>query len=181
LAALIEREISYAKAGREAALTFKMNALVDQRMIRALYRASAAGVKIQLLVRGICCLRPGLPGISENIEVISIVGRFLEHSRIFYFRNDGEEEVYIGSADLMPRNIDHRVEVLVPIRDPEMIRHLRDDVLELYLADNVKGRRMVSNGSYTKRRAEKRGRAVNSQEALLLPARSCETGETKAK
>lgn len=180
LSTLIEREIGHASEGRAAALIFKMNALVDQRMIRALYRASAAGVKVQLLVRGICCLRPGLPGISENIEVISIVGRFLEHNRIYYFRNGGEEEVYIGSADLMPRNIDHRVEVLVPIRDPGMIRHLRDDVLTTYLADNVKARRMQPNGYYVKRHPEG-GSAINAQEVLLSPACSCENGGTKAK
>ena len=181
LAALIEREIKHAQEGRKAALIFKMNALVDQRMIRALYRASRAGVKIQLLVRGICCLRPGLAGISENIEVMSIVGRFLEHSRIYYFRNAGDEEVYIGSADMMPRNIDHRVEVLVPIRDPDMIRHLRDDVLALYLADNVKGRQMLPNGSYVKRQAGEGTAAVNAQEAFLLPGRPSEGGEAKGK
>ena len=145
-----------------------------------MYRASAAGVKVQLLVRGICCLRPGVPSVSENIEVTSIVGRFLEHSRIYYFRNAGEEEVYIGSADLMPRNIDHRVEVLAPIRDPGMIRHLRDDVLATYLADNVKGRRMLPNGSYVKRRAEGIA-AINAQEALLLPACSCVSGDAKSR
>ena len=180
LASLIEREIGHAKEGRAAALIFKMNALVDPRMIRALYRASASGVKMQLLVRGICCLRPGLPGISENIEVMSVVGRFLEHSRIYYFRNAGDEEVYIGSADLMPRNIDHRVEVLVPIRDPDMFRHLRDDVLATYLADNVKARRMQPNGSYVKRQEEGTA-AINAQEALLLPACPCGSGEAKAK
>jgi polyphosphate kinase len=181
LASLIEREIGHAKAGGPAALIFKMNALVDPRMIRALYRASAAGVKIRLLVRGICCLRPGIAGISENIEVLSIVGRFLEHSRIYYFRNAGDEEVYIGSADLMPRNIDHRVEVLVPIRDSAMIRHLRDDVLALYLADHVKARQMQPTGSYVKRRAEEGCAAINAQEALLLPAGSSESGEAKGK
>ena len=109
--------------GRKGHLIFKMNSLCDPRIIRALYRASREGVKIQLLVRGICCLRPGVPGVSDNIEVISVVGRFLEHSRVFYFHNGGDEEVYIGSADLMPRNIDHRVEVLVPIRDSPWSYH----------------------------------------------------------
>jgi polyphosphate kinase len=180
LSTLIEREIGHAREGRAAALIFKMNALVDQRMIRSLYRASTAGVKVQLLVRGICCLRPRLPGISENIEVISIIGRFLEHSRIYYFRNGGEEEVYVGSADLMPRNIDHRVEVLVPINDPGMIRHLRDDVLAIYLADNVKARQMQPNGSYVKRHPEEEP-AIDAQEVLLLPACSYGNGETKAK
>jgi polyphosphate kinase len=146
-----------------------MNALVDQRMIRALYRASQAGVKVQLLVRGICCLRPGVAGISENIEVISIVGRFLEHSRIYYFRNGGEEQVYIGSADLMPRNIDHRVEVLVPIRDPKIIRHICDNVLAVYLSDTVKARRMLSSGSYQRSRGE--GREKIAAQDLLIHVR----------
>jgi polyphosphate kinase len=156
---LIEREIQHAKAGAAGHLIFKMNALVDRKIIRALYRASAAGVKVQLLVRGICCLRPGLAGISENIEVMSVVGRFLEHSRIFYFRNGGDQQIYIGSADLMPRNIDHRVEVLIPIRDGKMVRHILGDILVPYLADQVKGRRMLSNGTYRKRREGRTGKA----------------------
>jgi len=162
---LIEREIDHAKAGRKAHLQFKMNALVDPKIIRALYRASRAGVKVQLLVRGICCLRPGLPGISDKIEVTSIVGRFLEHSRVYYFLNGGDEELYIGSADLMPRNIDHRVEVLVPIRDTEMVRHIRDEVLSVYVSDNVKARTMLPSGLYTRSRSGKS--AANSQEALI--------------
>jgi polyphosphate kinase len=166
LNALIEREVEHAAAGRKAHLMFKMNALVDPKMIRALYRASRAGVKIQLLVRGICCLRPGVRGISDNIEVISVVGRFLEHSRVYYFHNDGEEELYIGSADLMPRNIDHRVEVLAPVRDPAIVREIRDKVLPVYLADNVKARVMLSN-AYTKRDPGDR-KPVNVQESLLL-------------
>ncbi|MBV8903598.1 MAG: polyphosphate kinase 1, partial [Acidobacteriia bacterium] len=172
LAALIDREIRHAREGMEASLIFKMNALVDQRMIRALYRASCAGVRVRLLVRGICCLRPGVPGVSENIEVTSIVGRFLEHSRIYYFRNGGEEEMYIGSADLMPRNIDHRVEVLAPIRDPAMIRHLYDDVLATYLADCVKARCMQPNGTYPKCKAKPKGPTVNAQEGLLPAPRA---------
>jgi polyphosphate kinase len=147
-----------------------MNSLVDPKIIRTLYKASQAGVRIQLLVRGICCLRPGVPGVSDNIEVTSIVGRFLEHSRIFYFRNGGEEEVYIGSADLMPRNIDHRVEVLVPIREPAMIRHLRDDVLAVYLADNVKAREMNTTGVYTRRKSGVKAK-VNSQEWFIRQRR----------
>ena len=176
LEGFIEREIQHAKEGRPAHLIFKMNALVDQRMIRALYRASQAGVKVQLLVRGICCLRPGVAGVSENIEVTSIVGKFLEHSRVYYFRNGGEEQIYIGSADLMPRNIDHRVEVLVPIRDPEMIRHIHDDVLAVYLSDNVKARRMLSNGSYQKRRGGSRNE-VAAQDVLVEIRR--DSGEQK--
>ncbi|MEI9971558.1 MAG: polyphosphate kinase 1 [Ignavibacteriota bacterium] len=133
--ALIDREIKHARAGRKAHLIFKVNSLGDPQIIRSLYKASREGVKIQLLVRGICCLRPGVPGVSENIEVISVVGRFLEHSRIYYFYNGGEDEVYLGSADLMPRNIDHRVEVLVPILDRSLVRNLREDVLAVYLSD----------------------------------------------
>jgi polyphosphate kinase len=163
---LIEREIKHAKAGRKAHLIFKVNSLGDERIMRSLYKASHAGVKIQLLVRGICCLRPGLPEVSENIEVTSIVGRFLEHSRVFYFHNGGDDEVYIGSADLMPRNIDHRVEVLVPILDPALVRRLREEVLAVYLADNVKARQMQPSGAYTRKKAEGRPK-VNSQDHLL--------------
>jgi polyphosphate kinase len=164
---LIEREIRHAKAGK-GRLIFKMNSLCDPKLIRALYRASQAGVKIQLLVRGICCLRPGVPKVSETIEVISIVGRFLEHSRIYYFENGGEEEVYIGSADLMPRNIDHRVEVLTPVRDRNLVRHICDQVLETYLSDTVKARVMSPNGSYSRKKAANDGRRqVNSQEKLI--------------
>jgi polyphosphate kinase len=168
---LIEREIRHAREGAAGHLIFKMNALVDQKIIRALYRASQAGVKVQLLVRGICCLRPGLAGISDNIEVISVVGRFLEHSRIFYFHNAGDEQVYIGSADLMPRNIDHRVEVLIPIRDPKMIRHISTDVLMPYLADQVKGRRMLPNGTYRRKR-EGRSNRTDAQNYLMQVRRT---------
>lgn len=148
MAELIRREIEQHRQHKNGHLIFKMNALVDKPMIQLLYQASQVGVKVDLLVRGICCLRPGLPGISENIRVISIVGRFLEHSRIFYFHNNGSEEMYLGSADLMPRNIDHRVEVLFPIENPQLIRHLRDDVLNVYLCDNVKARRLLADGVY---------------------------------
>jgi polyphosphate kinase len=176
----IEREIQHAKEGRRAHLIFKMNALVDPRMIRALYRASQAGVKVQLLVRGICCLRPGVPGISENIEVISVVGRFLEHSRVYYFRNNGEEQLWIGSADLMPRNIDHRVEVLVPIRDPNMIRHIHDDVLAVYLSDNVKARRMLSSGAFQRRRGDARNKLA-AQDLLIQVRRASSDPERQAR
>jgi polyphosphate kinase len=169
--ALVEREIKHAKAGRKGHLIFKMNSLVDPKLIRSLYKASRAGVKVELLVRGICCLRPGIAGISENIEVTSIVGRFLEHSRIYYFRNGGDEEVYIGSADLMPRNIDHRVEVLAPVRDPGMIRRLRDQVLAAYLKDNVKARQMNSNGVYTRKKPVN-GRARAHVQELLIARRA---------
>jgi polyphosphate kinase len=164
---LIEREIKHAKAGRKARLIFKMNALVDPPMIRALYRASRAGVKVQLLVRGICCLRPGVQGISDNIEVRSVVGRFLEHSRVYCFLNGGDEEVYMGSADLMPRNIDHRVEVIAPIQDPRIVRHILDDVLPVYLADTVKTREMLPTGAYVRKKTSDGKHPLNAQEWLI--------------
>jgi polyphosphate kinase len=182
LEALIEREIKHVKAGRKGQLIFKVNSLGDPQMIRTLYRASREGVKIQLLVRGICCLRPGVPGVSDNIEVTSVVGRFLEHSRIYYFHNGGEDEVYIGSADLMPRNIDHRVEVLVPILDRGLVRTLREDVLAVYLADNVKARHMQASGAYSRKKAGEGRPKVNSQEYLLkkrLPPKHPKTARIK--
>jgi polyphosphate kinase len=136
-------------------------------MIRLLYRASMAGVKIDLLVRGICCLRPGMPGISENIRVISIVGRFLEHSRIYYFRNNGDPQIYAGSADLMPRNLNRRVEILFPIEEARVIRFLRDEVLEVYLSDNVKAREMRPDGTYIRLPVAKGEPHISSQEVLL--------------
>jgi len=165
--ALIEREIEHHRREGGGHMILKMNALVDAEIIRLLYKASMAGVKVDLLVRGICCLRPGVPGISENIRVISIVGRFLEHSRIYYFRNNGDDEVYVGSADLMPRNLNRRVEVLFPIEEGRLIRFLREEVLDVYLADNVKAREMRDNGSYFRRPLEKGQARLNSQEVLL--------------
>jgi len=148
LEALVEREIEHQRRGEPAHLIFKMNSLVDKGMIQCLYRASMAGVKIDLIVRGMCCLRPGLPEVSENIRVISVVGRFLEHSRIYYFHNGGIPEIYLGSADLMPRNINARVEVLFPLEDASLVRNLREAVLDNYLNDNIKARRMNPDGSY---------------------------------
>jgi polyphosphate kinase len=145
---LVRREIDHAAAGRSGHLVFKCNSLVDRQFIDLLYEASAAGVKIDLLVRGLCALRPEVPGLSENIKVRSVVGRFLEHSRIYYFHNDGEPEIYLGSADLMTRNLDHRVETLFPLRDPEMITRLRERVLDLYLAEDSRAWRMQSDGTY---------------------------------
>ena len=148
-------------------MILKTNALVDKPIMKKLYQASQAGVKVDLIVRGICCLRPGLPGLSENIRVISIVGRFLEHSRIYYFLNAGEEEIYAGSADLMPRNLNQRVEVLFPIRDSNLIRHLRDVVLATYLSDNVKARIMLPDGTYQRNQGNKKQPRVYSQETFL--------------
>jgi polyphosphate kinase len=177
---LIEREIAHSKKGKGGHLVFKMNSLVDPRLIRALYRASQAGVKIELLVRGICCLRPGFPGVSGNITVTSIVGRFLEHSRVYYFHNGGREEVYVGSADLMPRNIDHRVEVLFPVEDPKLVRLIRDEVLAVYLSDNVKARRMLPDATYVREKAVNEKRQVNSQE-WLLASRKRASGKKKVR
>ncbi|HVO20067.1 MAG TPA: polyphosphate kinase 1 [Anaeromyxobacter sp.] len=148
LLALIDREIDHQRAGRGGHLVFKVNALVDRAMMEALLRASAAGVRIDLVVRGICSLRPALAGRSETVQVRSVVGRFLEHSRIFWFRNGGDEEVYLGSADLMERNLDRRVEVVFPVGDPQLLRTLRDEILESYLRDNVRTRLMQPDGSY---------------------------------
>ncbi|HVN78077.1 MAG TPA: polyphosphate kinase 1, partial [Terriglobia bacterium] len=164
---LIQREIEHQRNGRQGHLIFKINALVDKSTIRMLYEASQAGVRVDLLVRGICCLRPGLPGVSDNIRVISIVGRFLEHTRIFYFRNAGEEEVYLGSADLMPRNLNHRVEAVFPVEDPKLIRSLRDEILEIYLQDNVKARVMASDGNYSRLVPDEKTPALGSQSWFL--------------
>jgi polyphosphate kinase len=144
----IRREIDFARSGEPAHLIFKTNALEDPAMVKLLYEASQAGVQIDLLVRGICCLRPGAPGVSENIRVTSIIGRFLEHSRIYYFHNGGREEIYIGSADLMPRNLYHRIELLYPVSSGRLRRRLHDGVLRGYLSDTANARRMRSDGEY---------------------------------
>ncbi len=167
LLALIERETAHARAGRPAHIIAKINRLADKESIRALYEAAQAGINIDLIVRGICMLRPGVPGLSENIRVVSIVGRFLEHSRIFYFANGGDEDVYVGSADWMPRNFDHRVEVVTPIHDTEMKRYLKDEVLETYLNDTTKARRLLPDGTYERARADAGEAKLNSQEYFL--------------
>ncbi len=164
---LIEREIEHQQAGRRGHIIMKMNALVDRRMIRRLYRASQAGVKIDLLVRGMCSLRPGIPGVSETIRVTSIVGRFLEHSRVFSFRNGGDEEIYLGSADLMPRNLNGRVEVLFPVTDGHLVRVVRDDILGAYLTDTVKARVMNADGTYSRIPRDTELPALNAQSWFL--------------
>jgi polyphosphate kinase len=146
--ALIDREIAHQRAGRPARIIAKVNRLADTEIIRKLYEASQAGLPIELIVRGVCMLRPGVPGLSETITVRNIVGRFLEHSRIFYFANGGDEEVFIGSADWMYRNLSNRVEVLTPIDDPTLVGHLKDVVLNAYLRDNAKSRKLSPNGTY---------------------------------
>lgn len=167
LTALIDREIAHARKGRDARMIFKMNALVDAPMIRKLYEASIAGVDIELVVRGICCLRPGLEGISDNIRVTSVVGRFLEHSRIYYFHNDGDEEVYLGSADLMPRNLDRRVEVIFPVADERIRRQLIDEILTISIADTIKARRLLPDGTYEYVSSKKDVQPMNSQQWFL--------------
>jgi polyphosphate kinase len=148
MTALIERETEHGRAGRPARIIVKVNRLADPEVIRVLYEASQVGVPIDLIVRGVCMLRPGVPGLSETINVRSIVGPLLEHSRVFYFANGGDEEIYIGSSDWMPRNFDRRIEVVVPIYDPNLKRYLKDVVLNAYLSDNVKARRLLPDGSY---------------------------------
>jgi polyphosphate kinase len=165
LTELIVREADHARAGRPARMIIKTNAITDDQMIRLLYRASQAGVSVDLLVRGICSLRPGIPGISDNIRVRSIVGRFLEHSRIYWFGNGGQEEMYIGSADLMERNLDRRVETLTPVRDPEIQQHIRDVVLHAYLRDTDRAMVLDSNGKY--QRPDSASGAFNAQQFLL--------------
>lgn len=166
---LIQRETKNAKAGREAKIIAKMNSVCDQGIIAALYEASAAGVQIDLIVRGICCLKTGIPGISENIRVRSIVGNFLEHSRIFYFYNDGEEEIYMGSADWMPRNLDRRVEILFPVEDEKLKKQVFH-ILEVELMDNTKAHFLGDDGTYSK--IDKRGKVlVNSQEQFCEEAK----------
>jgi polyphosphate kinase len=167
----IDREIAHAEGGEEAHLIFKMNSLVDKPLIRRLYRASQAGVKVELNVRGMCCLRPGLPGVSENITERSIVGRFLEHSRIYWFRNGGNEEVLLGSADLMPRNLNRRVEILFPVRDEGVLRRLRDEILATYLADNMKARVLEADGTWRHVWPRDGEEPLNSQELFVTQAR----------
>ena len=169
--AMIEREIEHHKTSKNGRLIFKMNSLTDPPMVRALYRASQAGVKVELLVRGNCVLRPGIAGVSENINVTSIVGRFLEHSRLYYFHNGGDEQIYSGSADLAPRNLYHRVEVLYPIKNRKIVQRLKNEVLAIYQNDNAKARRMNSDGTYTHLKIVNGTKRVSSQEALLKKSR----------
>jgi polyphosphate kinase len=148
LAAIIEREADHARAGRPARIIAKMNSLVDPGIIGELYEASKAGVQIDLLIRGICCLRPGIPGISENIRVISILDKYLEHSRVSYFLNNGQPEIFLSSADWMPRNFRRRVELMFPVEDPPLCARIVDRILAVPLADNVKARELQPDGSY---------------------------------
>jgi polyphosphate kinase len=175
---LIQRETEHARAGRPSRIVAKMNSLLEPSVIEALYAASQAGVEIDLIVRGICSLRPGVPGVSERIRVRSIVGRFLEHSRIFYFLNAGEEELYGGSADWMPRNLFERCEVAFPINDPAVRARVKAEVLDAYLADTVKTRLMQPDGTYTKAGGAAEHREMQSfsaQDFLIAVAEGRET------
>jgi polyphosphate kinase len=174
---LIAREAEHARQGRPARIIAKMNALLDKNLIQALYRASQAGVQIDLIVRGICALRPGIRGVSDRIRVRSIVGRFLEHSRIYYFANGGEEEIYSGSADWMPRNLYERAEVLFPLQQASIRDRVRHEILGAYLADNVKARVLLKDGSYVrawraegKRKPPPENARFNAQEFLIAVA-----------
>ncbi len=166
----IERESEHARAGRPAAIIAKMNGLMDPAIIKALYASSQAGVEIDLIVRGICCLRAGLDGISENIRVYSIIGRFLEHSRVFYFANGGDEEVWLGSADWMDRNLRARVEVVFPILDPDLKQRVYRELLAYALADRAKSRQMRPDGTYIRRQPECDSPGHSMQELLMRTA-----------
>jgi polyphosphate kinase len=168
---LIEREMKKATPKSPGRIIAKMNALIDRETIRKLYEASCAGVHIDLIVRGICCLRPGIPGVSENIRVISILDRFLEHSRIYYFHNGGNPEIYSGSADWMPRNFNKRAEILYPIHDSELKSRIMNEILLTYLNDDVKARLMQPDGSYVRRKPMDREKPIRGQSELIAIAR----------
>ncbi len=163
---MIEREAQHCQQGNTGRIVAKMNSLVDLKMIQALYKASQAGVKIDLILRGICCLRPGIEKVSENIRVISIIGRFLEHSRIFYFQNNGEEEIYIGSADWMTRNLSRRVEAITPVENTEHLKELQE-ILGIMLADNQQAWELQTDGSYIQRKPQKGEKALGTHETLM--------------
>lgn len=177
---LILREIEHAKNGNKAKLIFKMNSLIDPVLISALYEASNNGVKIDLVVRGICCLVPGVEGLSENIRVISIVGRYLEHSRLFYFYNNGKEEIYIGSADIQQRNLDRRVETVFPVQDPHLKLLIKDTLIKFMLKDNVKARELKPDMTYefVKPKSDEEKR-INAQEWLMNYAIKANTKQAK--
>jgi len=166
LICLIQQEIEFGNQGKHTRIVAKMNALVDPELIRALYQASQSGVKVDLIVRGICCLRPGVPGVSENIRVISVVGRFLEHSRILYFHHGGAEKVYIGSADWMPRNLDRRVEAMAPVECPALAKDLQE-ILGVMLADNRQAWELQPDGHYVQRHPSHRHAEQNAQKILM--------------
>jgi polyphosphate kinase len=163
---LIERETEHAQQGKASGITIKVNAVSEPKIIRALYKASQAGVPIRLIVRGICVLRPGVPGVSENIKVRSIIGRFLEHSRIYWFHNDGMDEIYAASADWMTRNLINRVETCFPIEDPKLIERVISE-MELYLKDNCQSWEMDSDGNYHQNSPLEEEPRLSAQKTLL--------------
>jgi len=165
-AALVDREIAHVRAGRPSGIIIKNNSISDPEVIRMLYQASQAGVRVEAIVRGICCLRPGVPGVSDLIRVRSIVGRYLEHSRIYYFKNGGDGEIYMGSADLMERNLDRRVEALCPVLDPESRHYLLHEVLGSYLRDDISASVLQADGSYEPVQPH-RGTSVDCQQQLM--------------
>ena len=167
LANLIAREADHARAGKPARIIAKLNSLLDKDVVQELYRASQAGVQIDLIVRGICAVNPGIRGVSDHIRVRSIVGRFLEHSRIYYFQNGGDEEIYVGSADWMPRNLHERVEVVFPLRDPLLRERVKNEMLAAYLADNVKARILQRGGGYMRETSHTKAAPFNAQEFLI--------------
>jgi polyphosphate kinase len=171
LESLIERETAHARSGRPARIIAKMNSLVDPKIIETLYEASTAGVKIDLMIRGICCLRPGVTGVSENIRVTSILDKYLEHSRIAYFRNDGQPEVFLSSADWMPRNFRRRVELMFPIEDPALRTRIIDRILAVVLSDNVKARELQADGTYRRIKPKPGEPAIRSQNEFQNMAR----------
>ena len=166
----MQRERDHALAGKPARIIAKINSLVDDNVIKALYDASCAGVHIDLIVRGICCLRPGIKGVSEKIRVISIVGRFLEHSRVYYFANDGEPQVYLSSADWMPRNFYRRIEIAFPVENPKLQQEIVTEILPAFLNDRVKARELQPDGRYM--RLKPRPGEEHSQAQLFFRERS---------
>ncbi|OGU02076.1 MAG: hypothetical protein A2W29_10865 [Gemmatimonadetes bacterium RBG_16_66_8] len=169
--ALIDRERAHAEAGHPARIVVKMNSLVEPSVIDALYRASQAGVTVELVIRGICCLKPGIPCVSSGIRVTSIVDKFLEHSRVFYFENDGNPDIYLGSADWMPRNFFRRIEVMFPIEDERLKQRVMEEILPVTLADNVKARELRSDGTYARVAPPDGGPVVRSQQVFQSLAR----------
>jgi polyphosphate kinase len=163
----IEREAANAREGKPARILAKLNGLLEPAVVKALYRASQAGVRIDIVCRGICSLRPGIPGVSDNIRVVSIVDRFLEHSRIFYFENGGQPEVFTGSADWMDRNLSRRVEVIFPVEQPDLKARLIDEILKTTLADNVKARELLADGTYRRVTPAAGDAPVRSQQRFL--------------
>ncbi|MGM0691762.1 MAG: polyphosphate kinase 1, partial [Pseudomonadota bacterium] len=157
----------HARNGRPALIRAKMNALIEKRVIEALYEASQAGVTVELVIRGVCCLKPGIPGVSENIHVRSVMGRFLEHPRVFYFQNDGEEELFLSSADWMPRNFFARVETAFPVDTPEIRARVIDEAFDRYLADNTGAWELTPAGEYRRITLAKGEKPFNAQQSLI--------------